>query len=265
MQKMHFSYLSIFAAVQATPDGLRSQLDAISFSSVADVLADTGIKTNIHRQQLRAGEGLLSTFAEVVDGYGCYCNMLGGSGGQVEKPHGVPADGLDAVCRGWHLANNCANIDAVDPVNICDIQTHEYTSVTAADPYQYINFVSFDPFTTEVNEDLIITNCQAANAGDDCAIQACNVDANFVVTVVAYFMESEVLGEIPQADTTCPEQEIIPPSRGGNGPMACCGTDAARFPYLTNGGQRGCCGSKTYDTAILQCCDESSSLIATTC
>lgn len=259
----HFSYLSIFAAVQATPDGLRSQLEAISFGSVADVLADTGIKTNIHRQQLRAGEGLLSTFAEVVDGYGCYCNMLGSSGGQVEKPHGVPADGLDAVCRGWHLANSCSNIDQIT-VDVCDIQTHEYTSVTAADPYQYINFVSFDPFTTEVNEDLIITNCQAANAGDDCAIQACNVDANFVVTVVAYFMESEVLGEIPQADTTCPEQEIII-SRGGNGPMACCGSNAARFPYLTNGGQRGCCGSKTYDTAILQCCDESSSLIATTC
>lgn len=49
----HFSYLSIFAAVQATPDGLRSQLEAISFGSVADVLADTGIKTNIHRQQLQ--------------------------------------------------------------------------------------------------------------------------------------------------------------------------------------------------------------------
>jgi len=257
------SYLSAIAVVHATPDGLRSQLGQISIGSVADVLADTGIQLNIRRQQLRAGEGLLSTFADIVDGYGCYCNMLGGAT-TVEKPHGIPADGLDAVCRSYHLAGNCVNIDQTSGGDFCDIQTHEYNSVTVDDPYQYIIFESFDPFTTAVDEDLIVAHCMAANTGDDCAIQACNVDANFVVTVIAYFMESEVLGEIPQSDTTCPEQEI-PVRTGGNGPIACCGGDAARFPYLTNGGQRGCCGGKTYDTAILQCCDEATSLIATTC
>ena len=107
--------------------------------------------------------------------------MLGG--GTVDKAHGIPADGLDAVCRGWHLANNCNQIEGE---STCDITTHTYNSVTVADPYQYIIFESFDPFTTAINEDLIIANCNAANAGDDCAIQACNVDANFVVTVVAY-------------------------------------------------------------------------------
>ena len=259
MQFSYFSYFSLIAVIQASPEGLRRQLETLSLGTVADVLRNNGVQ--VRRQQLRAGEGLLSTFADIVDGYGCYCNMLGGAT-TVDKPHGIPADGLDAVCRGWHLANSCVTVD--QGADVCDIQTHSYNSVTAADPYQYINFISFDPFTTEVNTDLIEANCQSVNAGDDCAIQACNVDANFVVTVVAYFMESEVAGEIPQADTNCPEQ-TIPIRTGGNGPTACCGSNAARFPYLTNGGQRGCCGSKTYDTAILQCCDETTSLIATTC
>ena len=62
----HFSYLSIFAAVQATPDGLRSQLEAISFGSVADVLADTGIKTNIHRQQLQNVKNIKSQISTKI-------------------------------------------------------------------------------------------------------------------------------------------------------------------------------------------------------
>lgn len=36
----------------------------------------------------------------------------------------------------------------------------------------------------------------------------------------------------------------------------CCGDAPNWFPYNDNGGRRDCCNGKTYDTAILTCCDD---------
>ena len=35
----------------------------------------------------------------------------------------------------------------------------------------------------------------------------------------------------------------------------CCGLYPPRFPYKPLGGARECCGDKTYQTAIMSCCD----------
>ena len=37
--------------------------------------------------------------------------------------------------------------------------------------------------------------------------------------------------------------------------VACCGAYPKRFPYKLKMGQRACCGEKTYDTELLECCD----------
>ena len=41
---------------------------------------------------------------------------------------------------------------------------------------------------------------------------------------------------------------------GQEGPPQCCGEYPERFPYKTQNGARSCCGNKTYDSAMYECC-----------
>ena len=36
----------------------------------------------------------------------------------------------------------------------------------------------------------------------------------------------------------------------------CCGTFPDRFPFSSRDGNRGCCNSRTYDTSIMECCED---------
>lgn len=219
------------------------------------VLRDGGIPVT---GSTSAGAGLPDTILAILDGYGCYCNFLSGV---FEKAHGHPADGLDSICKQWHMGYACAAFDQESCLSL-DV---DYVSVTPNQnvALNYIIFVSFDPFIPEVNSELLIADCQASNANDPCATQACIIDGTFVTTVQAYLMESEVAGQFPIPGTPCPESEKHEPLHGP--PMNCCGSASSRFLYLTDGGNRACCGEKTYETDLLECCDVSTSTLSTVC
>lgn len=42
---------------------------------------------------------------------------------------------------------------------------------------------------------------------------------------------------------------------------SCCGDSVYKFPFASAGGKRACCGTRTYDTDIMQCCDQDNSLV----
>lgn len=57
------------------------------------------------------------------------------------------------------------------------------------------------------------------------------------------------------------EGRSLSTSAGGNKEQkpemdSCCGDDIFRYPFATNGGQRACCGTRTYSTEILECCSQ---------
>lgn len=203
--------------------------------------------------------GIPDSILEIVVGYGCYCNFLSG---EYEKANGRPADGLDQICKGWHTGYFCARIDNEE----CSAMDVDYVSVTQNqfDANNYIFFPSFDPFTTAVLTDEILADCEVANNFDGCKTQACLIDSTFVAFVMAYVMESEVAGQFPIPGTPCP---VIDPTRAPEHgpPLACCGTEAERFPFLTDNGNRACCGTITYEVALFDCCDAGSSLISVSC
>merc|ERR1712048_94242 len=206
-----------------------------------------------------SASGIPDTILDIVIGYGCYCNFLSG---EFEKAHGKPADGLDAICKGWHTGYFCARFDNEE----CEAMEVDYVSVTQDQfaAYNYIVFPSFDPFSTDVLTDQILADCEVANNFDACATQACLIDSTFVAMVMAYVMESEVAGLFPIPGTPCPEVEPTRIPEHGP-PLACCGTEAERFPYLTDNGNRGCCGSVTYEVGLFDCCDPATSLISVSC
>lgn len=203
--------------------------------------------------------GIPDTILDIIIGYGCYCNFLSG---EYEKAHGRPADGLDQICKSWHTGYFCAKLDDEN----CLAMEVEYVSVIT-DQFaanKYISFPSFDPFQTEVLTDQILADCEVANNFDNCQTQACLIDSTFVAMVMAYVMESEVAGQFPIPGTPCPVTEPTRVPEHGP-PMECCGNAAQRFPYLTDQGNRACCGDRTYEVALFDCCDAENSVISVSC
>merc|ERR1719219_2851090 len=62
---------------------------------------------------------------------------------------------------------------------------------------------------------------------------------------------SHAQGFDSSTDVGCP---VKPGVHGSSGNKACCGAYPNRFPYKTLDGDRDCCGSRTYNTQILNCC-----------
>ena len=61
-----------------------------------------------------------------------------------------------------------------------------------------------------------------------------------------------------------PSVTCLPQTKGnGRGlrPDECCSEYPFRFPYSSDSGSRNCCGSKTYNQATLECCDETNSIL----
>merc|ERR1711937_520262 len=60
---------------------------------------------------------------------------------------------------------------------------------------------------------------------------------------------------------------ICATKKNGGGPTnkACCGSYPDRFPFKTIGGDRKCCGNRTFNSLTLKCCDADSSTVKFNC
>lgn len=196
--------------------------------------------------------------------YGCWCSFSD----PVVKGHGEPQSDLDASCKDLHMGYECARMDE----ELCIAHEVAYTSILTTltlTGNNYLEFIQFVPtMEGKVRTDLMEQDCTANNAGDQCAIYACIIEANFVVSAYFYTFAAEVNGVDDQnvyhingfnAETQC----VVKGPSGGD--KACCGSYPTRFPYGTKNGLRKCCGNKTYDDSILQCCDAATSSVATAC
>merc|ERR1711972_576438 len=217
----------------------------------------------------------LFTISSVAN-YGCWCRF------NMYKPYKGPAqDVVDQACEQWHKNYDCLHVDysTNTPFFRCGEDT----------PYTDVITSVQDPF--DVNTDYA-SECATANAGDDCAIQACHVDAVFIRHIVNYLADNtlnmtlsgwygfdgsacrgaSVAGTTaapPAVGTTgAPGVVTTDPSATTATPQAtidCCGAYPNRFPYKLNNGNRACCVDTTYNVNILECCPNNSLNLIGTC
>ena len=92
-----------------------------------------------------------------------------------------------------------------------------------------------------------------------CAIRACSIEGQFVQNLMALFLSGGQINygefghEVFDAShgEGCP---VKPGVKGASNAKACCGAYPSRFPFKTLDGDRACCGSRTYNTQLLNCC-----------
>lgn len=215
---------------------MQTQLNSVINST--DV---TGNPTNspsaVPSPDQRAFQGLFSLWLQTINEYGCWCyfDELHGKG------KAEPVNDLDAYCKSLHEGYECILLDAETASQSCTPWTQIYNQ----------------PSTVMVGDDQILANCVLANPTDDCAARSCAVEGKFIKSVSgwAFFNDLETNNYSHAAGNFDVATECVN-KVGVQSEKECCGDYPNRFPFRTMSGSRECCGSSTFDNAILQCCSD---------
>ena len=217
----------------------------------------------------------LFTISSVAN-YGCWCRF------NMYKPYKGPAqDTVDEACEQWHKNYDCLHVDYSTNTPFC----------RCGEDTEYVDVI------TKVQDPFLLTTdyaaeCATENAGDDCAINACHVDAVFIRHIVNHLSTSTLnmtlsgwygfdgsacrtasamvgtTGAPGMATTGAPGVVTTDPAATTQTPMAatdCCGSYPERFPYKLNNGARACCVDTTYNVNILECCPNNALNLIGTC
>ena len=239
----------------------------------------------------------LFTLSNIFE-YGCWCHF-----GDSKPARGPSMDEVDGFCKRWYDSKDCIRIDNEDAGTTCDTAI-QYNDVLASPGvgsgagYMADGTLAF-PFDPTHDYSAI---CDANNLDSDfadaeegqCARDNCKVDAYFLRAIfthmsfnslnhtlsVSFGFDTDftcrgIVANSLMPSTVAPFTTAAPVAQttaAAGGTTAtpiptwqCCGSYPNRFPYKTNNGARGCCGSATYATALLECCSNGSTAVQGTC
>lgn len=194
--------------------------------------------------------------------YGCWCHLKTDEG--IQTGNGAPVDDFDAACRSWHSCMDCLDYDFG-----CITETGY--------PIQYEPSA---PIGGRVQCDNPING--------DCATNACKCDEQLAFTIASLWGQQDPQFFINDSEESFDyvNKCVAAPGTGGSGgafgtggsggvsgteidnsgnsgtscgsdelSFQCCGTYPERFVFSNQGGCRGCCGAKTFNTDKQQCCN----------
>jgi hypothetical protein len=214
---------SLLSVILADKDAIDRQILSLVANSSLPRSLTTGISS-----------GSLRTLHE----YGCWCYFYD----DVGRGKGTPVDEIDGFCKTLNEGYQCAIIDA------------ENQGITCL-PWETSYFAG-----SGVGAQLR-TTCFERNADDICAAYACTVEGQFADNAFSFLLATggginydefgHSNGFDPAHDAGCP---VKVGAKGFSAQKECCGSYPQRFPYKTLDGERACCGGRTYNTALLNCC-----------
>lgn len=182
---------------------------------------------------------------KLISEYGCWCFF----GDQVGRGRAQPLDAVDEACRVLAGGYECAMRDAEDEGTTCIPWEVEYASAVGGTGLT------------------IPEECANLNEGNNCAIRACIIEGSFVANLLDIFLSGGSINNAykPQFGFNYDESCVVKKSGGGPSLKACCGVYPDRYPFKARGGDRKCCGTRTYNSLTLKCCDFDTSLVKFNC
>lgn len=168
------------------------------------------------------------------EGYGCWCLE--------KKGYGPVRDEIDFACMTHSKCWGCAKATNGDE---CD-------GVVTAYRWKFIK--------DKATNSAIDIKCVDS---DPCKKSICECDRDLAINL----RNMESVYEDGNRDESlkseqCPKKEIDPSARALKTHEkldSCCGDEIFKFPYASASGKRSCCGTRTYSTELLECCDQSAS------
>lgn len=190
-------------------------------------------------------EGILGARLRQINEYACWCyfdEYFGAGKGQ-------PMDGLDESCKTMAEGYQCAMMDAEEEGMTCIPWEVDYTAA--------------DFLADDINQ-----GCIQNNPGNKCAQRACSIEGSFIANMFSFFFSGGATNlSYLHANGFNPKDSCG--VKVGTTPnfseKSCCGNYPTRFVYKTLGGDRKCCGSRTYNAVTLKCCDSENSSVKFNC
>ena len=116
--------------------------------------------------------------------------------------------------------------------------------------------------TGTANLENLVETCTQKNLNmenPECATSSCIIEGYFITNVFQLFISGSSQHNLSYLHSNGFNVELNCPSKFGPvSEKSCCGPYPFRYPYKTYGGDRACCGMKTYDANLLTCCDDES-------
>ena len=128
--------------------------------------------------------------------------------------------------------------------------------------YSEPNFTEWED--TQVSMEFIEEQCLISNPNDECKQKVCIAEIWFLRQFIANTIDSSnwIINDDFRHPNFDPNANCAPQEGRGSAEISCCGTYPTRFPYKTNGGLRGCCQGRTYQTDTFTCCPDGSIALA---
>lgn len=175
--------------------------------------------------------------------YGCYCFPDGNT--KLFSGYGEPIDEVDRVCKAFQTCYRCVGIDFGQEECI-NSKGYEFQGL----------------YDDTSGEKQLVCKDNGKGESSRCSRAQCECDKDLAHRLaemeIAWnpMYQGGKYGLFDRASTcaaqerSAVESEVIEPK--------CCGYYPKRTPYAYNGpnGIRNCCGSKTYDPNVLECCPE---------
>lgn len=228
---MKFALSTVLATVALAAEGDNDSTTNRMVAAVNAALAKSSEESPLPRAIL----DMMGESGENINEYGCWC-YFGGDHGR-GKSH--PVDEMDAFCKVLTEGYDCIMIDQDEENDEEDCAPWEVFYIPAA--------IS--------DSDKIVAQCNDRNPSN-CAARACIVETQFVTSVFRFILGGGKLNDSNQHRNGFDVDENCPTKRGVKSEKSCCGNYPYRHPFKHYGGQRSCCGSKTYDNSALKCCSD---------
>jgi len=194
---------------------------------------------------MRAFSGSIGKTISNMNEYGCWCYF----GDDHGRGKGSPQDAIDEMCKVLADGYECAMRDAEEEGTTCVPWEVEYTSALGGSGLG------------------IVDECAQVNSGSNCAARACAIEGAFVANLLDVFISGNGIDQAMKHSNGFDQPTTCATKKNGGGPTnkACCGNYPDRFPFKTVGGDRKCCGTRTYNSLTLKCCDADSSTVKFNC
>jgi len=121
--------------------------------------------------------------------------------------------------------------------------------------------ISYESHSFSPTAENVHLPCYENNAGDECKTAACIIEANFLANIFkAFFQMRQRPADMFihkngfDPENSCPYSAMKPSWSAGD--KECCGTHPERYPFMAENGLRGCCGERTYNSGVMDCCED---------
>ena len=202
-----------------------------------------------------------SAIIEKIDNYGCWCYFQDNHG----KGKGSPMNAVDEQCKILQDGYSCIVMDyeashEEGKGGGCVPWEVKYTSATGLGMLANSNFdeEGDDETNSATLEYALRKKCRKANRNSNCAARACVVENYFVLSMVKLFLNGTVFDPSLLHELGHFDPNVMCTIKSGHfySEKKCCGDYPIRFPYKTNGGDRGCCAGNTFNSVIMDCCED---------